>query len=82
MPRHERSVSANCGEIWIDGDFWFSILAAAGLAAAYLLNQAITMAGRKRRRKRRIIRSISDTALSRHFEGIHMLRSLIKSHES
>ena len=49
---HERSVDAGCGQIWIDGDFWFSMFAAAGLAAALFLNQAITMAGRKRRRKR------------------------------
>lgn len=50
--RHERSVKSNCGQIWIDADLWFCVLAAAGVAGAFLLNQAITMAGRKKRRKR------------------------------
>ena len=52
IERHERSVKPSCGKIWIDGDFWFCVLAAAGVAGAFLLNQAITMAGRKKRRKR------------------------------
>ena len=50
--RHERSVKPSCGKVWIDGDFWFCVLAAAGVAGAFFLNQAITMAGRKKRRKR------------------------------
>ena len=54
VKRHERSVKSNCGQVWIDGDLWFCVLAAAGLAAAFLLNQEITMAGRKKRRKRRV----------------------------
>ena len=52
--RHERSVKSNCGQIWIDADLWFCVLAAVGVAGAFLLNQAITMAGRKKRRKRYI----------------------------
>ena len=50
--RQERSVKPSCGKVWIDGDFWFCVLAAAGVAGAFFLNQAITMAGRKKRRKR------------------------------
>ena len=61
--RHERSVKADCGQVWIDGDFWFCVLAAAGLAGAFLLNQAITMAGKKRRRRKRS-QSTSQNALS------------------
>ena len=52
IERHKRSVKPSCGKIWIDGDLWFCVLAAAGVAGAFLLNQAITMAGRKKRRKR------------------------------
>ena len=54
LQRHGRSTNANCGKVWIDGDFWFCVLAAAGAAGAFFLNQAITMAGRKKRRKRNV----------------------------
>ena len=66
--RHERSVKADCGQVWIDGDFWFCVLAAAGLAGAFLLNQAITMAGKKRRRRKRS-QSTTQNALSHHLIG-------------
>ena len=59
VKRTERSVKSNCGQIWIDADFWFCVLAAAGVAGAFLLNQAITMAGRKKRRKREVAQSAS-----------------------
>lgn len=44
---------SDCGDIWIDGDFLLGVTAAAGLAMAFVLNQAITMAGRRRRRRRK-----------------------------
>ena len=41
----------SCGKIWFDPDFWFGALALAAAAGAFFLNQAITMAGRRRRKK-------------------------------
>ena len=60
LHRHGRSTNANCGKVWIDGDFWFCVLAAAGAAGAFFLNQAITMAGRKKRRKRHVQKYINN----------------------
>lgn len=48
-----KGVSSNCGDIWIDGDFLLGGLAVLGIAAAFILNQAITMGKKKRRRKKR-----------------------------
>ena len=42
----------SCGKIWFDPDFWFGALGLAAAAGAFFLNQAITMAGRRRRRKK------------------------------
>ena len=55
MGKGKSSVSPSCGDIWIDGDFLLGALSIAALGAVFLINQAITMAGkrRKRRRKRR-----------------------------
>ena len=41
----------SCGKIWFDPDFWFGALGLAAAAGAFFLNQAITMAGRRRRKK-------------------------------
>lgn len=53
---HERvkrsKTDSNCGDIWIDGDFFLGIAATALAAAAFALNQAIIDAGKKKRRKR------------------------------
>ena len=43
--------SSSC-EIHLDGNLFFWAAAAAGAGLAFLLNQAITMAGRRRRRRR------------------------------
>ena len=45
------NTSSNCGDIWIDGDAFLAVATAGLVFAAFLLNQAITMAGRKRRRR-------------------------------
>lgn len=44
---------SDCGDIWIDGEFFLGAVVAAGLAMAFALNQAITMKGKRRRKKRR-----------------------------
>jgi hypothetical protein len=49
--RVKRSQGSSCGDIWIDGDVLFGGIAALGLAFAFLLNEAITMAGRRRRKR-------------------------------
>ena len=48
-----RGASPNCGDIWIDGDLVIGLAGAALFAFAFLLNNAITMAGRKRKRRKR-----------------------------
>ena len=42
--------SGDCGDIWIDGDTLFAGIAALAAGAAYLIYQAATMAGRRKRR--------------------------------
>ena len=44
-------MSSDC-EVWIDGDLVFGAFAAAGAAFAFILYQEITMAGRRKKRKR------------------------------
>ena len=49
---NEARSSQDCGRIWFDADFWFGAAAVAGIGLAFLLNQAITMAGRRKRNTR------------------------------
>ena len=52
-------MSSDC-EVWIDGDLVFGAFAAAGAAFAFILYQEITMAGRRRKRRKRSSKNLKD----------------------
>ena len=43
----------NCGDVWIDGEFFMGVATIGLVSAAFLLNQAITMNGRRKKRRRK-----------------------------
>ena len=49
--RETREVTPQCGDIWLEGDLVLGVTAIAGAAMAFILNQAITMRGRRRKRR-------------------------------
>ena len=50
--RHDlvKRASSDCGDIWIDGDAFLGVATVALVTAAFLLNQAITMNGKRKKR--------------------------------